>query len=85
VQRINTAKIESEKQDRRIADGEIKTACQQTCPTDAIVFGDLNDPNSRVAQMKAQTRNYGLLEELNTRPRTTYLGVVRNVNSELGE
>jgi MoCo/4Fe-4S cofactor protein with predicted Tat translocation signal len=85
VQRINRAKIESEKEDRRIHDGEIQTACQQACPADAIVFGDLNDPNSRVARLQAETRNYSLLGELNTRPRTTYLGAVRNVNPELGE
>jgi molybdopterin-containing oxidoreductase family iron-sulfur binding subunit len=83
VQRITAAKIESEKADRRIADGEIKTACQQTCPSEAIVFGDLNDPNSRVARLQAEERNYALLAELNTRPRTTYLAAVRNVNPEL--
>ncbi len=85
VQRINAAKIESEKADRRIADGEVKTACQQACPADAIVFGDLNDPKSRVAQLQAETRNYVLLADLNTRPRTTYLAAVRNVNPDLGE
>ena len=83
VQRINVAKIESEKQNRRIADGEITPACAQACPTQAIVFGDINDPKSRVAQMKAQARNYSLLEDLNTRPRTTYLGRLRNPNPEI--
>jgi molybdopterin-containing oxidoreductase family iron-sulfur binding subunit len=83
VQRITVAKIDSEKAGRRVADGEIKTACQQTCPSDAIVFGDLNDPNSRVARLQAEQRNYAMLAELNTRPRTTYLAAVRNVNPEL--
>ncbi|HEY7292406.1 MAG TPA: TAT-variant-translocated molybdopterin oxidoreductase [Vicinamibacterales bacterium] len=85
VQRINETKIQTEKEGRRVRDGEIQTACQQTCPADAIVFGDLNDPNSRVARLQAEERNYGLLADQNTRPRTTYLGAVRNVNPELGE
>jgi molybdopterin-containing oxidoreductase family iron-sulfur binding subunit len=83
VQRINEAKIEAEKEDRRVRDGEVITACQQVCPTQAIVFGDLNDRNSAVAKLKSEPRHYVLLEDLNTRPRTTYLGRVRNVNPDL--
>jgi MoCo/4Fe-4S cofactor protein with predicted Tat translocation signal len=83
VQRISAARIQAKLEDRRIADGEVKTACQTACPTQAIVFGDLNDPGSRVAQAKASPRNYGLLEDLNTRPRTTYLAAVRNPNPVL--
>jgi molybdopterin-containing oxidoreductase family iron-sulfur binding subunit len=85
VQRINAAKIDAEKAGRTLKDGEIQTACQQTCPADAIVFGYLNAPNSRVAALQAEVRNYALLAELNTRPRTTYLGAVRTVNPELEE
>ena len=80
VQRINEARITSEKEDRAVKDGEIITACQQACPTEAIVFGDLNDKNSRVSKLKADPRNYALLAELNTRPRTTYIGAVLNPN-----
>jgi molybdopterin-containing oxidoreductase family iron-sulfur binding subunit len=83
VQRIQNAKIDAEKENRRVRDGEIVTACASACPTDAIVFGDINDPNSRVTKLKADSRNYSLLGDLNTQPRTTYLGVVRNPNPEI--
>jgi molybdopterin-containing oxidoreductase family iron-sulfur binding subunit len=83
VQRITVARIAAEKEDRPIRDGEIVTACQAVCPTEAIVFGNINDPTSRVARLKADARNYALLGELNTRPRTTYLAAVRNPNPEL--
>ena len=83
VQRINNVRIEAEKQSRPIRDGEIVTACEAVCPSEAIVFGDINDPNSRVAKLKAQQRNYTILGEVNSRPRTTYLAAVRNPNAEL--
>jgi MoCo/4Fe-4S cofactor protein with predicted Tat translocation signal len=83
VQRISNARIEAEKQNRPIRDGEIVTACQASCPAEAIVFGNINDPNSRVARLKAQQRKYDVLGELNTRPRTTYLAAVRNPNPEM--
>jgi Fe-S-cluster-containing dehydrogenase component len=83
IQRINAGRIEAEKQNRPIRDGEIVTACEAACPAEAIVFGNANDPNSRVSKLKAQQRNYAILGELNTRPRTTYLAAVRNPNPEL--
>jgi molybdopterin-containing oxidoreductase family iron-sulfur binding subunit len=83
VQRINSVKIDAEKRGQPIADGEIKTACEAVCPANAIVFGNLNDPESRVAKLQAEARNYGLLTDLNTRPRTTYQAAVRNPNPEL--
>jgi molybdopterin-containing oxidoreductase family iron-sulfur binding subunit len=83
VQRINAARITAEKESRRVLDGEIVPACAATCPADAIVFGDVNDPHARVAQLKRSPLNYGLLIELNTQPRTTYLAAVRNPNPVL--
>jgi molybdopterin-containing oxidoreductase family iron-sulfur binding subunit len=76
VQRIRAVELDAEKGNRRIKDGEIVPACAQVCPAEAITFGDINDQNSLVAQLKANRLNYGLLEELNTRPRTTYLAKV---------
>jgi Fe-S-cluster-containing dehydrogenase component len=83
IQRIQNAKIEAEKADRRIRDGEVVTACQQVCPTRAIIFGDINDHNSVVYKMKQTQRNYALLAELGTEPRTTYLKRLTNPNPEL--
>ncbi len=85
VQRITVARIESEKNDRPLRDGDVVTACQAACPTAAIAFGDLSDPDSRVNKAKASTRQYALLGELNTRPRTTYLGKLRNPNPALAQ
>jgi molybdopterin-containing oxidoreductase family iron-sulfur binding subunit len=83
LQRITRGRIEAEKEGRRLRDGEVVTACQAVCPTQAITFGDLNDPNSAVTRVKASPLNYALLAELNTRPRTTYLARVLNPDMEL--
>jgi Fe-S-cluster-containing dehydrogenase component len=83
VQRINEARQDAKVAGRKIRDGDIRTACQQSCPTDAIVFGDINDPDSRVSQLKAEAHNYGLLADLGTRPRTTYLAAITNPKPEL--
>jgi MoCo/4Fe-4S cofactor protein with predicted Tat translocation signal len=83
TQRIASARIEAEKDGRRVQDGEILTACQSVCPADAIVFGDINDQNSQVAKLKKDHRNYNVLNELNTQPRTTYLAGLKNQNKEM--
>jgi molybdopterin-containing oxidoreductase family iron-sulfur binding subunit len=85
VQRISERRIDAERADTTIKEADLQTACQQSCPANAIVFGNLNDPNSQVNKWKAQPRNYSLLADLNTRPRTTYLAEVRNPNPELEE
>jgi MoCo/4Fe-4S cofactor protein with predicted Tat translocation signal len=82
VQRINQGRIDSERENRLIGD-ELQTACQQSCPANAIIFGNINNPDSAVSKIKKSPRNYSLLADLNTRPRTTYLAVVRNPNPEL--
>jgi molybdopterin-containing oxidoreductase family iron-sulfur binding subunit len=83
IQRIEAVKIEADKENRAIRDGEIVTACQQACPTNAIVFGNINDPASAVAKRKAEERDYQVLADLNYRPRTTYTAGVINPNPEL--
>jgi len=85
VQRINEGKIRAELENRSVRDGDIVTACQQACPAGAIVFGNIGDPESRVSKMRGSPLSYGLLAELGTRPRTTYLAGLRNPNPELGE
>ena len=85
VQRLTKGRIAAEKENRQLRDLEVQTACQQACPADAIVFGNLNDRGSRVARLKEEPLNYGLLADLNTRPRTTYHAVVRNPNPEIPE
>ena len=83
TQRIASARIEAEKDGRNIRDGEIVTACQSVCPADAIIFGDLNDAESQVSKLKKDHRNYNLLNELNTQPRTTYLAALKNQNTAM--
>jgi Fe-S-cluster-containing dehydrogenase component len=83
IQRVTSARIQAEKENRPIRDGEVLTACQAACPTNAIVFGNLNDPSSDVARQRGLARNYTLLADLNTKPRTTYLAMVPNPNPNL--
>jgi molybdopterin-containing oxidoreductase family iron-sulfur binding subunit len=83
VQRINGARIAADIDNRQIRDGELLTACQAACPTQALTFGNLNDERSAVRELADSSLNYSLLGELNTRPRTTYLAVVRNPHAAL--
>ncbi|WP_207462580.1 TAT-variant-translocated molybdopterin oxidoreductase [Azospirillum sp. SYSU D00513] len=83
VQRISAARIEAKREGRPVRDGEVRTACQQACPTRAITFGDLNAPDSAVTARKRSPRNYGVLADLNTQPRTTYLARVGNPNPDV--
>ena len=85
AQRIVQAEIRADRENRQIHDGEIVTACQQACPTSAITFGNINDKNSRVSRVKAQPRNYSVLGDLNTRPRTTYIAGVENPSPDLSQ
>ena len=83
VQRISVAKIDADKENRPVRDGEVVTACQQACPASAITFGNINDKQSRVAKLRADERSYQVLADQNTRPRTTYVAAVINPNQEL--
>jgi molybdopterin-containing oxidoreductase family iron-sulfur binding subunit len=85
VQRISEAKIEADKENRAVRDGEIVSACQQACPASAITFGNINDKSSKVAKLRSNERSYSVLADLNTRPRTQYLAAVTNPNPELAE
>jgi molybdopterin-containing oxidoreductase family iron-sulfur binding subunit len=85
VQRISAAKIDADKENRPVRDGEVVTACQQACPASAISFGNINDKQSQVAKLQSDERSYQVLADLNTRPRTKYVAAVLNPNSELQE
>jgi molybdopterin-containing oxidoreductase family iron-sulfur binding subunit len=82
-QRVSAARISAENENREIQDGDFQVACQQSCPADAIKFGDINDPNSAVSKAKRRNRDYALLAHLGTAPRTTYLAKIRNQNPKL--
>ena len=78
IQRVQDGKLLAKQEGRWVADGDIKTACQQVCPADSIVFGDLNDPESRVARMRAGQRHYLVLDEIGTKPNVGYLMKIKN-------
>jgi Fe-S-cluster-containing dehydrogenase component len=83
VQRIRRAEVDAQTRKRPLADGDVLTACQAACPVGAIVFGDLNDPKSKLSQCADSPLHYALLGDLNTNPRTTYLGELRNPNPDI--
>jgi molybdopterin-containing oxidoreductase family iron-sulfur binding subunit len=85
VQRINVAKIDADKENRTVRDGEVVTACQQACPASAITFGNMNDKKSKLSADRGQQRSYQVIADINTRPRTTYVAAVLNMNQELEE
>jgi molybdopterin-containing oxidoreductase family iron-sulfur binding subunit len=83
TQRITRAKIKAKREGRGLRDGEVTAACQQACPAGAIVFGNINDPNSKVSESKKRRRGYGLLAEFNMQPRNTFLARIRNPHPDL--
>ena len=83
IQRVHEGRLQAEKEDRLLRDGEVLTACQQACPTNAIIFGDIRNKDSLVSKLKQEPHNYGMLTELNVYPRVTYLGKVHNPNEAL--
>jgi molybdopterin-containing oxidoreductase family iron-sulfur binding subunit len=83
VQRIQEAKITARRENRAVRDGDIKVACQQACATGCITFGDLNSPTSEVAKLAKLDRQYKVLAEVGTQPRTSYLAKIRNPNPEM--
>jgi molybdopterin-containing oxidoreductase family iron-sulfur binding subunit len=85
LQRLNEGKLKAKMENRTLQDGEVQSACQQACPTRAIYFGNINDPESQVNRMKKSERNYEVLAELNIKPRTSYLAKVRNINPDFTE
>jgi molybdopterin-containing oxidoreductase family iron-sulfur binding subunit len=83
IQRIQAGKLQAKLENRKVKDGDVKTACQQSCPADAIIFGDVNDKNSEIAKLFNNERSYVLLEEYNVQPSVSYMTKIRNVDESL--
>jgi molybdopterin-containing oxidoreductase family iron-sulfur binding subunit len=83
IQRIQAGKLQAKLENRKVKDGDVKTACQQSCPADAIIFGDVNDKNSEIAKLFNNERSYVLLEEYNVQPSVSYMTKIRNVDEDL--